>query len=50
MKIAYSHITNNFYEYSVNYMFNCYQEFQENIKWVMQKPMVFGLFNFHEES
>jgi hypothetical protein len=41
MKIAYSPITNNFYEY---------QGFQENIKWVMQKPVVLGLFIFQEKS
>jgi len=31
-------------------MFHYYQEFQENIKWVMQKPIVFGLFTFQEKS
>jgi len=44
MQIACSPITNYFYEYSVNYIFN-YQEFQENTKWVMQEPTAYGLFN-----
>ncbi len=42
-------MTNHFYEYSVNYIFNS-QEFQENTKWVMQEPTAFGLFISSENS